>query len=93
MKASLWNGSFSPGDQTVHCADCVHWAGRCLKGKVGRVASDPACESFVPGCFTNYAKAEFPNNCKTCDSELKSRCQIIAANKPKEEKYSERSTV
>lgn len=39
----------------------------------------------VPGCYTNYPHALAPNNCRKCDTELKSQCQLIAVNKPKTE--------
>lgn len=28
------------------CKDCSQWAGRCLKGHVGKVAGTPACDVF-----------------------------------------------
>ncbi len=28
------------------CCDCAFWVGRCLKGKINRIAWDPACEDF-----------------------------------------------
>jgi len=29
------------------CADCADWAGRCVKGKIDKVASDPKCPDFT----------------------------------------------
>jgi len=28
------------------CSECGHWAGRCLKKKVGKIASDVACDVY-----------------------------------------------
>jgi hypothetical protein len=28
------------------CVMCKQWAGTCLKGRLGRVASSPSCERF-----------------------------------------------
>jgi len=28
------------------CGNCVHWRGRCDRGKINRLASSTACESF-----------------------------------------------
>lgn len=47
--ASLWNGSFSPGNQTqLRCYDCQSWRGVCVKGKRNRIAKDEACGDFEP---------------------------------------------
>jgi len=32
----------------LKCYDCQFWIGRCLKGKVNRIAVSEACESFKP---------------------------------------------
>ena len=29
------------------CADCDNWVGRCLKGKINRIAADDKCELFT----------------------------------------------
>jgi len=28
------------------CKDCVEWVGRCLKGKINKIAADAACDDF-----------------------------------------------
>lgn len=30
------------------CCECDYWAGRCIKGRKYKVASDQACELFKP---------------------------------------------
>ena len=30
------------------CYDCNEWFGRCGKGKINKIAKDPACRDFEP---------------------------------------------
>jgi hypothetical protein len=53
----------------VFCKDCVSWVGRCLKGRINKIAADDACEelerkknrrSFVVGFIKlNKSKRSF----------------------------------
>jgi hypothetical protein len=36
------------GRESVTCGQCKSWAGRCLKDRLGRIASSEACEGFEP---------------------------------------------
>lgn len=36
----------TPEERRHTCSECGHWAGRCLKNKVGKIASDVTCDSF-----------------------------------------------
>jgi hypothetical protein len=32
----------------VFCVDCALWVGRCLKGRLGRIAWSEICQEFSP---------------------------------------------
>jgi hypothetical protein len=36
------------GEDINRCWDCSAWVGRCLKGKILRIARDEACSEFSP---------------------------------------------
>jgi hypothetical protein len=31
----------------IQCMDCAYWCGRCLKGKIQKLASDTACDKTI----------------------------------------------
>jgi hypothetical protein len=44
MQASIRQQTYK---KLTLCADCADWVGRCLKGKINRIAADTACFDFT----------------------------------------------
>jgi hypothetical protein len=46
-----------PPKLDLHCWGCKKWCGRCLKGKINRIARDDACFEFEPRTSTSPENA------------------------------------
>ena len=47
LAANLLNQALT-GETINRCWDCTEWVGRCLRGKIWRIARDRACSDFSP---------------------------------------------